>query len=872
MTRLRDFIDRLENRRKPVISKRKISASSCVIGLGLAFATVPSLWPVAADEPTEAESATPSDEHLQLFTESILPIFKEHCFECHSAEEHRGGLSLQSRAGLVSGGDSGPSFDEADPEASLILEAVRYEGYEMPPRGKLPQDLIDKIERWVAVGAPYSPEMQGEEGEQRAAAPGAEITASDRQFWAFQPLTDPAVPEVENKDYVASPIDAFIAHKIEEAGLSVGQPADPAALIRRLHYDLTGLPPSRELVADFVADPTDQHYARIVDQLLASPEYGQRWGRHWLDLVRYAETNSYERDGAKPEVWRFRDYVIDSMNDDKSFADFATEQIAGDELQFEPEHLVATGYYRLGLWDDEPADPELARFDDLDDIVMTTGQVFLGLTVNCARCHDHKIDPISQKDYYRFLGFFAGLNRYGVRGHDSVERNSLRPMLPAEEGRDYLAAVNRYRRERDRLQRTLSDVHEKIRRDFEPVEHEEFRHEMNRVAIAKKRVGTVLTEDEFKKYENAFTRIQELDRNKPDELAMALCVTEQGSNPPETFVLTRGNPHSPAAPVKPGFPEVLSDAEFEGGLDPVIPESPNPETSGRRSVLAAWLTDSQNNPITPRVTANRLWQYHFGRGIVRTPNDFGFQGSAPTHPELLDWLASRLIEADWHFKPLHRLIVTSNTYKLSSAAREPELAQDPTNDHFWRFDPRRLSAEEIRDSMLSVSGRLNYEMDGPSMYPIIEPEVLAGQSRPGAGWHDSSESERSRRSVYIHVKRSLAVPLLASFDMADTDFTCPVRFATTQPTQALGMINSDFVRRQASLMAEDAVRAVGEQPEAFVREVLLRVTQRTPDEDEVRRAVELVEKLIKERGESPEKARHHIALVALNLNEFVYLD
>ena len=858
----------------PVLRKIAFVGSSCAAVLGLgAIVVLALIAPTAvANEEGKNADASVADQHLQLFTESVLPILKEHCFECHSAEEHRGGLSLESRAGLIAGGDSGPSFDENQPEASLILEAVRYEGYEMPPRGKLPPELIATIERWVAAGAPYSPEMQGDEGMQRAVAPGADISESDRKFWAFQPLADPAVPLVENKDYVASPIDAFVASKLEQAGLSVGQPAEPAALIRRLHYDLTGLPPSRELVDAYVADPSEQHYMRIVDQLLASPEYGQRWGRHWLDLVRYAETNSYERDGEKPEVWRFRDYVIDSMNRDKPFDEFATEQIAGDELEFEPEHLVATGYYRLGLWDDEPADPVLARYDDLDDIVMTTGQVFLGLTINCSRCHDHKIDPISQRDYYRFLGFFQGLNRYGIRGQDTVEKFSLRPMLPPTEGKQYLEAVNNYRRQRDQLQRTLNQVHDKIRQDFQPVEHEEFRHQMNRVAIVKKRVGKLLSEDEFNKYQAAFARIRELERNKPEELAMALCVTEQGSNPPQTFVLTRGNPHAEAAPVSPGFPEVLSDPEFDGGLDPVIPESPNPETSGRRSVLADWLTNTQSNPLTPRVTANRIWQYHFGRGIVRTPNDFGFQGAPPTHPELLDWLASRLIDADWHFKPLHRMIVTSNTYRLSSEARERELAQDPTNDLLWRFDPRRLSAEEIRDSILAVSGRLNYQQDGPSMYPIIEPEVLAGQSRPGAGWHDSPESQRSRRSIYIHVKRSLAVPLLASFDMADTDFTCPVRFATTQPTQALGMINSDFVRKQAAIMAEDAVRVVGDDPHEFAREILARVMQREPEGDEVQQAVELLQRLVDQRGESPEKARQHLTLVALNLNEFVYLD
>jgi hypothetical protein len=337
-------------------------------------------------------------------------------------------------------------------------------------------------------------------------------------------------------------------------------------------------------------------------------------------------------------------------------------------------------------------------------------------------------------------------------------------------------------------------------------------------------------------------------------------------------VLTRGNPHSPAAPVEPGFPEVISDPIYEGGFNPPIGESPNLETSGRRSVLAGWLTNDQANPLTPRVIANRIWQYHFGRGIVRTPSDFGYQGTPPTHPELLDWLAIQLVESDWHLKVLHRTILTSHTYRLATIAREPELSRDPTNDMMWRFDPRRLSAEEIRDSMLSASKHLNFRFDGPSMYPIVEAEVLAGQSRPGDGWHDSSAEERSRRSVYIHVKRSLQVPLLASFDMADTDFTCPVRFATTQPTQALGMINSDFVRNQARLLAAQVVGTTGEDSVDFVTEVIARVTQRSATDDEIKRGFDFIKKLIDERGETASQAREHFALIALNLNEFIYLD
>ncbi|WP_164101483.1 DUF1553 domain-containing protein [Candidatus Laterigemmans baculatus] len=864
------------------------------LGLGLVG------WPLSHDtggggrvsyggEVPELPSGGAAAEHLKLFTDGVLPIFREHCFDCHAGEDFKGGLALDTRAGLVTGGDSGSAIDETDPEYSLLLSAVRYEGLEMPPSGKLDQASIDTIARWVAAGAPYLPEMQGEPGAQRAEPPGARISESDRQFWAFQPLADPAVPELSvgaaqgdaaqgdaaqwnPAEWAENPIDAFIAARLQAAGLEPNGPAAPADLIRRLHYDLTGLPPSSDLVAAFVADPSERHYQRIVDTLLASPEYGERWGRHWLDLVRYAETNSYERDAAKPEVWRYRDYVIDAFNSDKPFDAFTVEQLAGDELPFAAERLIATGYHRLGIWDDEPADPELALYDDLDDLVMTTGQVFLGLTINCARCHDHKIDPIRQADYYRFLSFFSGLNRYGIRGADTVKQFSLRPLVPPREAEEHRAAVEDYQQAKKDAETTLEAIHDKVKGDFAPVEHEEFRHPMNRLTLVEQRVGRQITAEEFASYRETTERLRELERDKPASLAMALCVTEIGSEPRETFLLTRGNPHAPAAPVEPGIPEVLSPPSAAGGYNPPIPPSPNPGTSGRRSVLARWIVDPEQNPLTPRVTANRLWQYHFGRGLVRTPNDFGFQGTPPTHPALLDWLSSRLVEAEWHLKPLHRLLVSSQTYRMSSRANSKALAADPTNDHYWRFDPRRLSAEEIRDSMLAVSGRLNLAKGGPSMYPTIEPEVLAGQSRPGDGWHDSPLSERSRRAVYIHIKRSLAVPLLASFDMADTDFTCPVRFATTQPTQALGMLNSDFTSEQARVLAADAVRAVGEAPEDFAAEVLRRVSQREPSSAELAEAVGLLERLSTTRGETPERARELLALVALNLNEFVYLD
>ncbi|MCP4506461.1 MAG: DUF1549 domain-containing protein, partial [Fuerstiella sp.] len=364
--------------------------------------------------------------------------------------------------------------------------------------------------------------------------------------------------------------------------------------------------------------------------------YGEQWGRHWLDLVRYAETNSYERDGAKPHVWRYRDYVIQSFNDDKPYDQFITEQLAGDEIREPtPDSIIATAYYRLGRWDDEPADPKLAFYDEIDDIITTTSQTFLGLTLNCARCHEHKIDPIPQRDYYRMVAFFRNVRRYGVRGNESVLNASVTAIDRPADPDIYRAALTRYENETKDAERHLKKIEELIRDDLQDVEKEDFQFDMNRVPIVAKREGTILKAPQVKTYRKQFSRLQQLKANKPSGLADALCVKEDVRNIGPTHILTRGNPHAEGEEVTPGFPSVLSPPEA------VIPDLPEgATTSGRRRVLAQWLA-SPANPLTARVMVNRIWQHHFGRGIVRTSSDFGFQGSRPTHPQLLDWLAAK---------------------------------------------------------------------------------------------------------------------------------------------------------------------------------------------------------------------------------------
>ena len=969
--------------------------------------------PAARSSPA-AEGDSPSPEQVQFFESQVRPILVEQCSGCHGAKKIKANLRLDSRAATLSGGDSGPAVVPGKPEESPLIAAIRYEGPEMPPKGKLPQRQVEALTRWVQMGAPW-PAGPGSAGGAEPAStirrPGYQVTDADRAHWSFRPLGRPAVPTVSGTSH---PIDAFIRSGLDAKGLRPNPPASRHELIRRVTYDLTGLPPTPAEVDAFEADSAPDSYEKLVDRLLASPHYGERWGRHWLDLVRFAETNSYERDGVKPNAWRYRDYVIRSFNDDKPYDRFVREQLAGDELpDGGTDGLIATGYYRLGLWDDEPADREQSRYDGLDDIVATTGQVFLGLTVDCARCHDHKLDPIPQKDYYRFLSFFQNVNHYrnggptdeavlfadaGSRaaleeaGRDLTrKRDGVQAAVTAIED-EFRAGYGRinggkfiapdiedlsYRFYRDtweeipdfdtlkvegsgKLPDGLFDLAPRTRDDsfgfvFEGmlivprdgeyafsldsddgsrltvagirvVEHdgihEEGDEQSGKVALKAGRVpirldyfqgsskiglsvswagpgledrplsaakpdgkparGKVLSdaelarlfrrdgvavvgEEKARQYRELRRELAELKRKQPPA-DRALVVTETGTAPRETHVLLRGNPHNPGDKVEPAFVQVVSTSA------PTIPTpTPGSKTTGRRTVLADWIA-SPENPLTARVMANRVWQYHFGRGIARSPSNLGTQGDRPTHPELLDWLASELIARGWKLKSLHRLILTSDAYKMSSRSRPEALAADPANDRFWRFDMRRLAAEEIRDAVLAVSGDLNPKMYGPGVYPEIPAEVMAGQSVPGKGWGDSSPEEQARRSVYVHVKRSLLLPILESHDAAETDRSSPVRFATTQPTQALGMLNGSFMNRQARAFAGRIRRESGAEVPKQVESALRLATGRKPSDAEIGRGVALIAALRDRDGSPPDRALESCCLVVLNLNEFLYVD
>ena len=812
-------------------------------------------------------AAAPDVEGAKFFDTQVQPVLTAQCSRCHGAEKAKGDLRLDSREAILKGGVSGPAVDLKKPADSLLIKAINHatEDLQMPPGNKLAKSQIDVLTKWVEMGLPWSAKSGG------AAAPAAHhgpppVNAQTMKWWSFQPVKKTVLPVVKNKKWATNPIDNFVLAKLEANALKPAPPAGREALLRRAYYDLVGLPPTPGEVQSFLADKTPNPYEKVLDTLLASPQYGERWGRHWLDLVRYAESNSFERDGTKPFVWRYRDYVIKSLNADKPYDQFLKEQLAGDEMpNATPESLIATGYYRLGQWDDEPSDVEQARFDELDDILTTTAQTGLGMTVNCARCHDHKIDPIPQKDYYRFLAFFRGTTRYGGGGRN-VEQASLRPIAPPEEQARFKAESEAYKKQFDELKNQLETIEKTVRDDFSNPEKEDFRNAQNRLPILKKRVPDKLSQADFDNYSALAAQRDALSAKPPKGLEMALAITEEGREAPKTHVLFRGSPASPTDEVQPGFLSVL------GFPEPQIPApGADSNTTGRRTVLANWIAN-EKNPLTARVMANRIWQYHFGRGIVRSTSNFGFMGTPPTHPELLDYLASEFVAKGWKLKAMHKMIMLSSAYRMSSQTNGPALAKDPDNDLLWRFDMRRLGSEEVRDSVLKANGTLNLDGGGPSIFVEIPPEVLAGQSVPGAGWGKSSPAEAARRSVYIHVKRSLAVPILASFDAADTDQTCPVRFATTQPTQALSMMNSKFTGEQATRFAESLREEAGPDLSKQVSLGLWRVTQRAPNAVEITRGVNLIRKLQEKDGLTEAAARRAYCLVLLNLNEFLYLD
>lgn len=967
-----------------------------------------------------------SPEDISFFTKEVRPLLEENCFRCHGGKDSKGhakvksGFQMISRKGIIIGGDHGSAFNEAEPEKSLILHVISYEdeNLEMPPKGKLSEEARGVLSDWVKRGMPWTPEdadilVEVEEDDKSITT----INEFSKSRWSYKPMARPDVPVVNNADWKA-PIDAFIYDGVHKMGFKPNAPASRAELIRRAYFNLTGLSPSLAEVQEFENDKSPNAWEKVIDRLLASPAYGEKWARHWLDLVRYAETNGFERDSDKPFVWRYRDYVIKALNEDKPYTQFLTEQLAGDELDKPTfDSMSATAYHHLMQWDDEPADRKQAYYDILDDNVRTTTEVVLGMTVGCARCHDHKGDPISQKDYYSFMSFFRGIVPFS-RGKGPVEKMVFEGIDDKHEAtmEAHRRHIENLNKERAKIEKQLltslgkgtvggkddasvepvrwlvSDartttpqewhysttvvdgwsevgfraenhqwkkgkagfgtkgpkmvVHTKwntpelwLQTSFlleeipkrlnlslhhdedveifvngQPViERKGFRDDYDDFAadkrfldalqvgrnviaahvtqtsggqffdfgagissgrslslekVLKSKEGAKAEKDLVNRWKRLKNEIRKKEADPPKRGVEIMTARETGKDLPPTYVHIRGsaNAEDKEKEVTPRIPGIFGGDELKAEA----PENGR-NSSGRRTALAKWIS-RDDNPRTARVMMNRVWQHHFGRGICRSSNDFGFLGEDPTHPELLDWLATEFVAQGWSLKKMHKLIMMSRTFQMSSKGNPDALAKDPDNNSFWRFDMRRLTAEEVRDSILAVTGTLNRKMGGPGVFVPLPEEVLATSSKKGGSWGRSSPEDEVRRTIYVKVKRSMVPPQLADLDVADTDTSCPVRFATTVPTQALGFLNSKFMNDQAKVFAERLRKEAGDDRKARVRLGLELALARPAKERELEYSHEFFDAMRDKHGLNEEEALDRFALLVLNLNEFIFID
>lgn len=669
--------------------------------------------------------------------------------------------------------------------------------------------------------------------------------------WPFKPPERPVVPATKNSGWVRNPIDAFILAKLEEKGLAPNQPADRQVLLRRVTFDLTGLPPTRQELQEFDADNSPDAYLKVVDRLLASPRYGERWAQHWLDVVRYAETDGFKQDAVRPNAYRYRDYVIKAFNDDLPYDRFIAQQLAGDELEpHNPDALVATGLNRLYPDEYNAANVKQRRQEILDEITDVTGLAFMGLTMGCAQCHDHKFDEILQTDYFRLQAFFTPMLPHDdlVIATDEERRSFTEKQAAWEEATrsireeiDMILEPERQKLFDDAIQKFALDVQAfmRLKPEERTAQQKQWAYQAMRVVTPKLDEAPKKLKGEQKaRYDELQKELANFDHLKPEPLPTALAIRDAGADAPATYRLATGNFRNPLEQVAPGFPEFL------GLSEPQVPISLSErQSTGRRSALVAWLT-RRDHPLTARVLVNRLWQHHFGVGIVPTANDFGVMGESPTHPELLDWLAVEFIERGWSMKAIHRLIVTSAAYQQSSFVdpdspmQQRATKEDLGNQLLWHFRRRRLDGESIRDALLQVSGQLNTRMYGPS----AKPELPQGLKSTYAWKADDKPEDRNRRSIYVFARRNLRLPLLEVFDLPDMHNSTARRTNTTTAQQALALLNAEFVLEQSRHWAGKLLQESDGNDERFVNAAYLDAYGRKPDLDELHAATDFLSK------------------------------
>ncbi len=808
------------------------------------------------------------------FKQKVAPIFEANCVSCHGSKLKRSALDLSSEQALMRGGARGKAIVPGNPAESLLYKLITHSEDPKMPFGmeKLSDSDIAVIAGWIRGLAPNATSLATETGA-AVRAPGYEVTVLDRGFWSFRKPSRAIVPTVKNRSWVRNEIDAFVLSRLEKAGLAPAPAAEPRALIRRVYLDLTGLPPTPEEVSEFVRNPSDAAYKQMIDRLLASPHYGERWGRHWLDLARYADSGGYEFDYDRPNAWRYRDWVIKAFNDDMPYDQFIREQLAGDQLHpANAEALIPTGFCRNGPTVDNAVNEE-TRMDELDDMVTTTSSVFLGLTVGCARCHDHKYDPIPQKDYYRMQAIFFQFQKTdralaGAEEEAAVKARNKEIDEQLKPYRHKIAVIEKPHR--DKLLAEKVEFHVKLARSTGALEGqnvEEFRKQLagrfaKDVELQPEEIDALLSDDEKQARNIVREQINEINKTRPKRLPAVMGITD-GALPMKSYLLKRGDYRQKGEEVQPGFPTVLADGA-------------NIDLRGSRKQLADWIA-SPDNPLTARVAVNRIWQYHFGKGLARTPSDFGATGDRPSHPELLDWLAIMFKERGWSWKAMHRLILTSNAYRQASRFDSRAAAKDPENRLVWRMNPRRLEAEILRDGILSISGKLNPKMGGPGFYPRIDSSVISTGSRPRWPLDVKEGADEWRRSVYIFVKRSVLVPLIEVFDCPVTTVSAPTRSVSTVSPQALALLNNEFVLEQAGYFAERVAREAGPAPNDQIARAFEIALGRRPSAKEMRWSLEFIksqrEGYAQRKNEKPDEAAlRDFCHALINLNEFLYAD
>jgi Protein of unknown function (DUF1553)/Protein of unknown function (DUF1549)/Planctomycete cytochrome C len=842
------------------------------------------------------------------FANDIRPIMERSCWTCHGATVQQSKLDLRTREGALRGGARGPALVPGDAEQSRLYRAIAHlDAIKMPMSGEqLEAAEIIAVKAWIDSGAPWeetAPAAGGATpaGSTLAALEKVTITPEQRNYWAFQRPVQTPLPVVANRA-LTNPIDRFLEFERAARTLKPAPRADKRTLVRRAYLDLLGLPPTPAQVDQFLSDQTPQAWERLIDTLLASPHYGERYGRHWLDVARYADSAGFEYDTHRPNAWRYRDYVIKAFNDDKPYNRFVIEQLAGDEVDDRTdETLVATGFLRAGprVLFREKDNPE-RRYDYLDEILGTIGRGMLGLTVNCARCHDHKFDPIPQKDYYSLQASIFGYVETEV------------PMAPRAKAKAYLAKTDEINAKLARFRAEVAGI-EKPHRDRLELEQIRARfpeHIFRAVstpagertpgesllatqvkaaaAVPAAQIATSLTPDEASRKRALTDQMAALEKERPAPLPMIEIATDgdhrfsplgEGDDVvscpkcripppfpgsyihkdgayqvPPSYFLIRGDAESRGSLMKPGFITVATH-----GAHPTEIPRPDGNTSGRRLALAHWIA-SPENPLTARVIVNRLWQKHFGRGIVATLENFGRMGEPPTHQALLDWMAVELMNRGWALKPINKLMMMSEAYQMASAFDDPANARiDVDNRYLWRYRPQRLEAEIVRDSLLVAGGNINLAAGGEPIFPFIPAEVLAGQYR--GKWENTPDGPAAwRRGVYVYRRRSLPYPMFDTFDHPDMNVTAGARNVSTVPTQALTLLNNPFVLAQAKRFAERVQRETSD-PRRQV-DLAYRIALARPASDaEAAIGVDLIE------NQSLESFAH----VVLNLDEFMYM-